>query len=160
MDLVCDQVREAGHWLSSLPLEAPWEEVGGILRERLAAVDLGAVCPRLDFEYLGWPETSLIPILKPSDAKSEEDLRTLREETSRRTGVCHAGHLEYGFHITVAYRLNALQSSEESALQDLVLCWKKRLKEEFGCLELGAPELVAFPDMTRFVSWKPGTRLP
>lgn len=151
IDLVCDQLRRPEVWSGELSLDQPFSEVGTWLAERLDPLLARPFPAFLGFQGLYWPETSLMPILEPVDDCSHASHRGLREEIAEATGIRHPGHEHYGFHLTLAYRLFELSDRERRTLEDRLSTWNQRLRNDLGVLPLAPPELVYFPDMTRFL---------
>ncbi len=70
-----------------------------------------------------------------------------------------ADHADYRFHISLAYRLIELSDEETARYQQMLNEIDARFNQQFGLLDLPAPQLTFFDDMTRFVPGEQRGRL-
>jgi len=88
--------------------------------------------------------------LSPKDEDTRISLKKFRDEISLRTGVKHANHEEYRYHITFCYLIRKLHEEEEAELQEIVGQIGKLFENELGILTLQPPVLTFFDDMFEF----------
>jgi hypothetical protein len=149
MDLLCDQVRVAERWSPHLPLDAPLPATDAFFLERVPAVPLPTLrTMRVDSIYTGF---GLMLMLEPTDAATEAALRGYRDAIASATGVRHPDHNSYGFHMSLGYRLYALDAAETASLTALCAAWAPQLRDAGATLALPPPVLCSFADMTAFV---------
>lgn len=149
MELLCDQVRTPERWSSWLSLDAPLAAIDAFFLERLPAVpapDGLTVC----VTGVAHPD-NLWLTLQPADDSTGAALRAYRDAVANATGVRFPDHDTYRFHLSLAYRLIALDPDEEQQLAALVRTWQPRLQAAGNRIALPPPLLTGFDDMTRFV---------
>jgi len=150
-DLVCEQRREPEVWSTRLALDAPLAEIDRALGDLLAPVHLPAKI-QMRVTGLAGPGVTLHATLEPAAESVEAELRTLRDEISRRTGIEHPNHDRYAFHLSLAYRLAELDPAEQRALDRFVAGESARLVADACRVVLPRPYLALFPDMFSFPS--------
>lgn len=149
MDLLCDQVRSPKRWSSQLVLDADLRDTDVFFGARVPALPVPQqLVMRVDAID---SRDGILVMLEPAEAATDKALREHREALAQATGVRAPDHDTYRFHISIAYRLIVLDEAEEASLAALCGAWEGRLRAAGGRIELGAPELCFFDDMTRFV---------
>ncbi len=149
MELLCDQVRTPERWSSWLPLDAPLATIDAFFLERLPAVPAPeGLAVRVT--GVAHPD-NLWLTLQPADDLTGAALRAYRDAVATASGVRFPDHDTYRFHLSLAYRLIALDADEEHQLAALVRTWQPRLRAAGDWIALPPPLLTGFDDMTRFV---------
>jgi hypothetical protein len=82
--------------------------------------------------------------------EAEASLRDCRARLSAATGIRRSNFDHYGFHITLAYPLRWLTTSEAEAVQDLSDLVFQRVVEAAPTIQLGPVEYCVFADMNAF----------
>lgn len=150
-DGALDTRRALPDWPQGLALDAPLAECHALMGDRLRGFDLGIDLP-LRFvvdETVTSPTLTAVP-LRPADAQQAQQLGDLRDRLARATGVRHANHDSYNFHITFGYYVQAFDLAELSSYRAAVLAAVQRFRRRVPVIELGAPEYCVFDDMTAF----------
>ncbi|NJN16630.1 MAG: hypothetical protein HC822_10320 [Oscillochloris sp.] len=89
--------------------------------------------------------------LAPADEAVAAALRAYREAVSDATQVRFPDFHSYQFHMSLGYRLIELTPDEQADLEQLIVDWQQNLAPAARTLNLPAPQLTFFDDMTRFV---------
>ena len=149
MELVCDQIRTAELWSSGLPLDASLTDTDVFFEQRVPTVvppstTVMRVAGLHRHRFLELP-------LAAVDSATETALRTYRQALALHTGVRAPDHDQYGFHMSLAYQVLALDPGEATAVESLCAAWEERLLDAGACIVLPAPELTFFDDMFDFV---------
>lgn len=150
-DLICDQRRVPDSWSDSIALDAPLAEAEATITAALEELDIPTRRFRMRFGGLGPFHTTLHVLLDPADWATRKALASFREEIFRVTGVRHATHDDYRFHVSLAYLLRPLSTQDKSDFLSFTAEVEARLESVFSILRLGQPELVLFDDMHDFV---------
>ncbi len=146
-ELLCDTVRDVDRWSSKLSLDASLESVDEFFAEHVPTV----VAPAgLDMTCQGISAdgTTLGLQLDPTDSVTADALRRYRTALSEVTGVRQPGHDNYGFHITLAYRLRRPESGRQQHIDAAMS--RANAEAEGARLRIPAPVLTYFSDMTHF----------
>ena len=147
-ELVCDQVRDAAHWTSLLPLDATMEETDerfSQIWETLPAPPKFSIC----FDYLDIKDYITMR-LKPSDNEANQIIRNYRDQLSKAFGLRSPNHESYFFHISMAYAVRRLTNEDLERAAGFVSDWKEKLEESLSTIDLQPARLTFFNDMTHF----------
>lgn len=149
MELLCDETRRPEKWSSQLHVMASLNETDEFFIHTVSALPKPTVirmCPQLiNGKHLGIR-------LKPADVATSDELRNYRAAVANATGVRFPDHDQYGFHISLAYRLIELETDEQAMLEHDCGEWGRFVCAKAPHFELGSPELVFFDTMFRFVA--------
>lgn len=147
MELLCDQVRQAGYWSTELALDVPLD-----VADDFFAVHVPQVPPpttiRMQFREIS--PASLVLYLDAADTETAVALQTYRDAISRATGVRFPNHDNYDYHISLAYRLINLTTAEEDHLAQQLKDLNQALSQEFGIFAPPPPQLTFFDNMWAF----------
>ncbi len=146
-ELLCDQVRTIQKWSRFLPLSASLEETDRFFLSKVSEAPAPAGF-RMRYRFIRWPASIEV---KPADQETERALWSYRNQVSEITGVRFPDHDSYRFHITLAYPLIELESTEQ---REVLMTFEKieqRLGRSFGTFDAASPQLVFFDDMFKFV---------
>lgn len=149
MDLVCDQVRTSERWSAYLPLDASLATLATFFLERVPP--LSPPAHRTMQYHSIFHVDHLGLLLDPADAACAKALRAYRDAVSHATDVRVPDHTSYRFHMGMAYRLFALDASEEAELARLCAAWHPQFQAVGSQLALPLPVLASFADLTCFV---------
>ncbi|PJF33835.1 MAG: DUF1868 domain-containing protein, partial [Phototrophicales bacterium] len=149
MELLCDEVRQADHWSSHLPLDVTLEETDEYFIQTVAQVSPPDNF-RMTCSHLALGNVGLSLTLQPADDATAHALADYRDRIATVTGVRHPDHETYVFHLSLAYRIICLNDEEELQLQNLAERIQPQLQERFGILNTGKPILTFFDDMFAF----------
>ena len=155
-ELVCDQVRKAEAWTTLCALDAPLEEVDAMMLSRWQEAP-PAPLPSMRFDQLLIGDYITLR-LAPKDEASNRMIRDYRDKLSTVFGFRQPQHDSYGFHISLAYRITALDEQEETAIAVFVQDWIPRLTRSLAHIELAPPQLTFFADMTNFAPTRASAR--
>ena len=97
-------------------------------------------------------QSNLMIYLEPADVEAAQAVWAYRDAVAAATGTRFADHIEYEFHISLAYRLIELSDEEERRYQKALDEIDARLGETFNLFVVPSPQLTFFDDMTRFVT--------
>jgi hypothetical protein len=145
--------RKPGLWPTSIPLDTPIEECTRILGERLEEAHLGPIAPirmRVDLSEPAERETPFTIRLLPIDDAENQRLRSLRNRLSEILEIRSPSHDGYRFHVTLAYLIRTLNSSE---LREFRAAYRDRhaeLARRCPVIEFGQPEYCSLEDMFHF----------
>ncbi len=148
-----DPDRRPGVWPADLALDMPIAKCNEILGERLRAVQFGIDLPfrmRVDLAEPNTDERPLTIRLQPVDRAEDRRLRDLRDQLSGILKIRAPRHDDYGFHITMGYLINWLNSAEQTAFRQTLKTWRETLAGICPVIELGAPEYCTLKDMFEF----------
>lgn len=149
MELLCDEVRSPERWSALLPLDAPLPATDAFFLARVLPV---AAPAGLTVRVTGVAHPdNLWLTLEPAGDQTAAALRDYREAVATATGVRFPDHDRYRFHLSLAYRLIALDADEEVALAALAQSWQPQLQAAGAGIALPPPVLTGFDDMFRFV---------
>ncbi|WP_026339233.1 DUF1868 domain-containing protein [Psychromonas ossibalaenae] len=147
---LCDQVRVPELWSSKLPLDLPLPEATQKLQQELAPVkDSENYIMVYDAVYNS-PVGGTILHLLPADQQCQQALEQSRQQLSELTGIRHADHHSYRFHITLSYKIIELNEDDEKELQQVSRRINQHLSESFGQLSHNPPAFCRFSDMFAF----------
>ncbi|RRR75538.1 MAG: DUF1868 domain-containing protein [Candidatus Viridilinea halotolerans] len=149
MDLLCDQIRTPERWSAHLPLDASLDTLATFFLDRVPPLPPSS--HRTMHFHSIFHVDHLGLLLDPADSASDNDLRAYREAVSHATGVRAPDHTSYRFHMSMAYRLFALDEHEEAALAHLCTLWHPRFQAVGSQFTLPPPILASFADLTCFV---------
>jgi len=149
-ELLCDQIRTPDLWSSKLALDTPLIETDDFFIEVLEQV------PRPDnfkvkFSGLHLGRSGLMFGLEPINDEMNRLMRGYRDRLAEVTGVRQPHHDDYGFHLSLAYRIIETTDAEEAQLEQLAQRIDARLNETFDVFDTGQPQLTFFDDMFAFV---------
>ncbi len=149
MELLCDQIRVRERWSAQLDLDLPLAESDSFFAQRVPGIPAptGLIMHVSGLYYAN----NLMLTLQPAESATAAALRTYRESIAAVTGVRFLDHAEYGFHMSLGYRLDQLDATEAAALTDVCATWTPQLQAAGTAIALPPPELTAFDDMTLFV---------
>ena len=102
-------------WPNNIQETENYLEVANILSDRLKNYQFPSPLTVKLNKFFGGFST----LLTPYSSKDEETLRNCRDDLSNILGIKFENHLRYVFHITLAYLLEPLTSTEVSRLIDL-----------------------------------------
>ena len=114
-------------WPNNIQETENYLEVANILSDRLKNYQFPSPLTLKLNKFFGGFST----LLTPYSSKDEETLRNCRDDLSNILGIKFENHLRYAFHITLAYLLEPLTSTEVSRLIDLEKKMNKNLKMKF-----------------------------
>lgn len=148
---VCDEDRKKELWSSFLGLDIPLEQVDGFFENQFKkAGPLGNV--RMAFDRVDTDRDIVIVRFSPAGLIDRERLEAYRDRISELFGICFPDHHDYGFHVSVAYKLWSLSDEEEA----VVSCLRDELNQTYvSCppvFTLKEPELTFFENMFEFCS--------
>ncbi len=149
-ELLCDEMRTPTRWSSELALDAPLAETDAFFIDAVATV----APPRgvaMRFSHVA-RQSNLMIYLEPADVEAAQAVWAYRDAVAAATGTRFADHIEYEFHISLAYRLIELSDEEERRYQKALDEIDARLGETFNLFVVPSPQLTFFDDMTRFVT--------
>ena len=136
--------REAGHWPADMPFDTPIEETTRHYRKRLAAFS----APPFRMRMVS--VTPLGLVLTGATDADESTVRAIRDGLVAPFGYREPDHEDYTFHVTLAYVMGWLPAGAETVYLPAL----RRIADEFAAavpvLELEAPALCSFDDMTEF----------
>jgi hypothetical protein len=148
-----DRVRTQQAWPRDLPLDEPMERVNTFMTDRLKNFDLACALP-IRFRIAApeeVPHAAHFEVI-PDGPAEKIKLLDLRERFAKALGLWHEGHLNYRYHITVAYIYREFSGSEREDFEKSYRKTVARLQSEIFCLELREPEFCTFSDMTHFAT--------
>lgn len=146
-----DSRRLPGDWPQMLPLDASLQRCNRYLGSRLRKFDLDMELPiRMVADESLATKTSTQFLLRPIDDAENRRLRRLRDRLSEATGVRHANHDSYGFHVTFGYYIKQFAPVDERRYQALWTQSMQELRRRVPVIELGAPEYCLFDTMDEF----------
>lgn len=149
MELLCDEARSPERWSALLPLDAPLTATDAFFLERVLPLAAPAGLT-VRVTSIAHPD-NLWLTLEPAGDQTAAALRDYRETVASATGVRFPDHNRYHFHLSLAYRLIALDADEEIALAALAHSWQPQLQAAGASIALPPPVLTGFDDMFRFV---------
>lgn len=145
---VVDEVRDAPHWTSKLPLDAPLVEVDDFFeREFKKLPKLGEV--RMTFDHL-WLSGALVIAFRPETPEYEKRIRSWRDVVGDALGLHFPGHETYTFHSGLAYGIRQPNHDEAEILETLTAQFDKECKEAPFSFTVPEPSLTFFDDMFFF----------
>jgi hypothetical protein len=149
---VIDVLRTPGYWPADLPANAPLDVCTRQFEDKLAGFRLDTPLPlRMRIADFSVRQDSGATIrLSPFDADEERNIRRLRDRLSDLLQIRARDHVQYGFHVTLAYLVNWMSAAETidyAATQRDCLAF---LQSRVPVLEFGAPEFCVFNDMLAF----------
>ena len=145
--LVCDEDREPAKWSSNLDLHCPLQGVDEFMAEAMASIKPPAA---IDMQYRAMSAHDVVAIeLEPASPAAGASLNSYRDAVAEATGVRHADHHDYVFHLSLAYRVSSLSSTESLQLAAALEAAHSQLVGE-GPFILPAPVLTFFDDMFEF----------
>ena len=145
--LVCDEDREPTKWSSHLDLHCPLQDVDAFMAGAMASIHPPAP---IEMRYHAMSAHDVVSIeLKPASAASEASLTSYRDAVAEVTGVRHDDHDDYVFHLSLAYRVRPLNSTERVELAEALSTAHVQLVG-VATFILPAPELTFFDDMFEF----------
>lgn len=149
-----DQDRSRYGWPSDIPISAPITECNRVIDERIARFRMHAdlpICFRLDKEKTLAPQRPCGLQLVPADANEKLKIRTLRDRLADEVFRYRAAdHDTFGFHISLAYQMRDLTTTEIREYQDLLMQHLPGIVAAAPIIELGIPEFCTFENMYRF----------
>ena len=135
-ELLADARRDEDHWSDFLPTSSPIETTDRELQELLDGIEPPA---EITMDIVGVSSRTGITVeLQPANAAVRRCLYSYRERASERTGIRFPNHTTYPFHISLAYRLRVLDSSEAGELA-------AALQTGFGALGELSPVMLPQP---------------
>ncbi|MET0429782.1 MAG: DUF1868 domain-containing protein [Microvirga sp.] len=151
---VIDFNRKPGLWPDDLALDAPVEACNRLFVEKLESFDLGCE-PRFRMKVLeGDGNVNVRPgagiYLVPADDAETAKLRRLRDRLADVLKLHQPGHDTYKFHTTQTYAIKPLSDEETIRYRAVRRDSINVLAAAMPVLELGAPELCLFNDMSAF----------
>jgi len=149
-ELVCDQVRDAAHWTSLLPLGATMQETD----DRFSQIWENLPAPpefSISFDYLDIKDYITMR-LKPSDDQANQIISDYRDQLSKAFGLHQPNHESYFFHISMAYAVRRLSNEDLEEAAGIVSKWKEKLEESLSTIDLQPARLTFFNDMTHFAN--------
>ena len=150
--LVCDEDREPAKWSSHLDLHCPLKDVDAFMADAMASIESPA---SIDMQYRATSAHDVVAIeLEPASPTARATLNSYRDAVAEATGVRHADHHDYVFHLSLAYRVSLLSPAESLELAAALATVHSHLVGE-GPFILPAPVLTFFDDMFEF---RPGRR--
>ena len=145
--LVCDEDREPAKWSAHLDLHCPLQAVDAFMADAMASVDPPAA---IEMQCRTMSALDVVSIeLEPASPIDEASLNSYRDAVAEATGVRHSDHHDYVFHLSLAYRVGSLNSTESLELAAALATADSQLVGE-GPFVLPAPVLTFFDDMFEF----------
>ena len=145
--LVCDEDREPAKWSSHLGLRCPLQDVDAFMADAMALVDPPAA---IEMQYRAMSAHDVLAIeLEPASPAERASLNSYRDAVAEATGVRHSDHHDYVFHLSLAYRVGSLGSTESLELEAALATVHNHVVGE-GPFILPAPVLTFFDDMFEF----------
>jgi hypothetical protein len=149
MEGVCDQVRKPENWPTGIPSSASLDDVRGLFKEAVSRLDTPESF-RMRFKAMDFQDVVKLDLV-PADEAAGRQLAAYRDTLSEATTLRFGDHDRYVFHISLAYLIRELDSSELNEFQQAVSVIESRMETEFGTWNSGPPALCYFDDMFRFV---------
>lgn len=146
--LVCDQVRSAHGWSSKLPIDKALVDVHAFMRDAVSLVAPINTPLLMAFRNMAAREVLSIE-LTPANTQTADVLARYRDDVVHHTGVRHADHDDYVFHLSLAYRVAGLNPAEVHTLRRTLQLATQALATA-GPFEVEPPELTFFDDMFEF----------
>ena len=145
--LICEQDREPSKWSSHLDLDCPLDDADALMVDALAPTNLPE---SIEMRYRGMSARDVIAIeLEPTSREILTALSSYRDAVAKATGVRHSDHEDYVFHVTVAYRVQAMDAVESAKFVDALTEAHNELIGQ-GSFILDSPVLTFFDDMYEF----------
>jgi hypothetical protein len=148
-----DQARAHSSWPGGVPLDASIEQCDSIMKERMEKVLLEGPFPlrvRINVDAtMRYGRASTLR-MEGADASSEQVLRKIRDRLAEAYRFRAPDHDRYGFHISIAYTMSDLSSSEKTEYHAILQQAVDRITAATPVLELGLPAYCTFRDMYRF----------
>lgn len=145
---VCDQVRDAEHWVRGLPLDAPLAVVDDYLSRQWQTLPEFSA-PDMRFKRLEYGEFITI-LLEPVNETVEQKLRQARDVLAEALQIRFPGHETYRFHLSLAYGIIPINVDDRKQMDRWVERWEPVLRDALNPVELLPPALCFFEDMTHF----------
>ncbi|MAS42575.1 MAG: hypothetical protein CML43_05380 [Rhodobacteraceae bacterium] len=152
-DLILHNRREPERWPEGLSPDLPAPEADAAITDRLRGFETGEVFPfRMAVRGLYAAPGGLGVALEGETPAEDARLRAMRHRIAARVGLAHRpGHADYPFHISLAYltawpETGALAAETDAALDAA----EAALIAALPVVEIGAPEVCVFDDMTAF----------
>ena len=151
---MCIRDSSRGHWPTSVPSSATIERCSEYLGEVFGAREFEFESPfqMKVIEDIGTLEKprSINVIVMPSDTAQDSNIRNLREQISKTTGLQDASHASNRFHITLAYINQELDGVETQELQQEISKLHAVMTEKCPTILFNVPEFATFEDMYYF----------
>lgn len=142
---VIEDRRKPDYWPRGIALDAQVEETTRLFLDRLAALP-----PTPSFRMKMVSVTPLGLVLTGATPEDERCVRALRDTLTAQFGYRHPDHDDYIFHITLAYLKDWLPADAGTTYLSAFAEIGRAFAAEIETLELGAPALCEFSDMTEF----------
>ena len=145
--LICDEDREPTKWSSHLDLQCPLQDVDAFMTGAMTSVDPPEP---IEMQYHAMSALDVVAIeLEPASPAAAASLNSYRDVVAEATGVRHDDHDDYVFHLSLAYRVRPLSSTESAELAEALSTAHSQLVGERPFI-LPAPVLTFFDDMFEF----------
>jgi hypothetical protein len=148
-----DQDRTRSSWPGGVARDASIEQCSRMMKARMEAARFTGPFPlrvRVDVpSTLDYGRASTLR-MAGADAASEKALRSLRDHIAEVYQYRSPDHDAYGFHITLAYTMADLSTSEMAEYRRFLRQAVERIASATPVLELGLPEYCTFKNMYRF----------
>ncbi|UJF17987.1 DUF1868 domain-containing protein [Vibrio sp. SS-MA-C1-2] len=148
---LCDQVRdEADLWSSKLTNTLSIEETTEIFKEWISDIKTPRHFELVFDAVVNTANGGTLLRIKPANNETTQAITACREKISEATGIRHAVHDEYFFHVTLSYKIVHLDDVEQQELADTCQRITERLQQEFGTVRHNEVEYCYFDNMFKF----------
>lgn len=137
--------RHTQYWSPHVPEDASFEEADRILEELVQDIPQGHDV-QMRFDHV--EQTKLI--LVPADEASAQALLEYREKISDITGIRHANHEDYRYHMSLDYALKPLTADEIEENRILCESLTQEFRQSLPLISLPKPRFVIFDNMLAY----------
>jgi len=140
-----DQVRDAEHWPSGMPLDASMSEMDDYVASAVAKVPMPKNI-KVKFNRVAFSNCCMVVLVNPVN---EAEIRAFRDAVAKELGLRFPRHDTYNFHISLGYTWEMPEGAELDRIKALKLKMTEFLSEQPE-FELAPPYMAFFDDMFAF----------
>jgi hypothetical protein len=148
-ELINHSFRNPVKWPQGVALDTPLEAMDQYFIERVPQVETPE---NFRMRCTGLRGGGILIKLAPADDETEQRIWAYRRALAAATQLHTPDFDQYGFHMTLAYRLIELEPDEEQIEREFFERVGAQLRETWGIFDTGKPHLTFFDDMYRFVT--------